>query len=59
MLNTAPAAIKTSALDRFFDGWAGHSNSIVRGVYMVLKSIWIVYMAIVAFFLWLIAAMPG
>lgn len=48
-----------TGVDRFFDRWSKTENPFLRALYMLAKGIWLVYMAIVGFILWLIAAMPG
>lgn len=53
------AASEPSALDRFFESWAATKSPILKGLYLLSKALWTVYMAIIAFILWLIAAAPG
>lgn len=52
-------APEPSALDRFFESWAATKNPLLKGLYLLCKALWMVYMAIIAFILWLIAAAPG
>ena len=51
--------VRDTPLENFFDRWKNTPNPLLKFVYFVLRSVWIVYMAILAFFLWLIAMTPG
>jgi hypothetical protein len=48
-----------SSLDKFFTRWRTSPNIFLRFTFMAAYGAWLVYAAILAFFLWLIAAMPG
>ena len=51
--------IQPDELDRWIDKFKHSRFILVRMTYTVLHSIWFVFMAIVSFFMFLTAAMPG
>jgi len=48
-----------SFLDKFFSKWRNSRNPVVKAAFYFAYGIWLMYAAILAFFLWLVAAMPG
>jgi methionyl-tRNA synthetase len=50
---------KPGVLDRWFESFAQSKNPLVKLVYYILYSVWIVFSAIVGFVLYMVAAGPG
>ncbi len=48
-----------SSLEIFLNSIKNSENILVRIIYRVLRTVWVIYMAILSFFLWLIAISPG
>ena len=53
------AAIPKSKVEKMLDQMKASSNPLVKLSYVVLKTFWLVYMAIITFILWFIALGPG
>lgn len=48
-----------SSLELFLSSIKNSESLIVRIIYRVLRTVWVIYMAILSFFLWLVAISPG
>ncbi len=51
--------LEKSMLDKSFAKFKNSSNPFVRELYKILYGFWVIYMAIISFFLWFIALGPG
>ncbi|MCB0760569.1 MAG: hypothetical protein KDC12_03525 [Flavobacteriales bacterium] len=48
-----------SSFEQFVEKVKNSPNPIVRSTYFAVYAVWAIYMGILAFFLWLIAWLPG
>ena len=48
-----------SFLDKFFSKWRDSLNPVVKTSFYIVYGVWFIYAAVLAFFLWLIAAFPA
>lgn len=48
-----------SFLDKLFSKWRNSRNPVVKASFYIVYGVWFTYAAVLAFFLWLIAAFPA